>query len=175
MKDPFEPDIASLLQTFQLGAGAGNASSVRSHPHNLLPGESSSGTSYDETAMASALVEQTEDARAKWDRERNAPPIPVQLAPKRILLSQMEATRQESMTSSSDEVKILQTTIGHQANFSVSGLDSLSPGMSPVRHHITHPQHPHNCVFSFTKKDEGEICPQGAKEFKTSTALLMLF
>lgn len=88
-----------------------------------------SDTSQDEI---STLVKQVKNARAQWEGERNAPPIPSQLAPKSILVSQMEQSRIEGMTSSSKESKIYQTTMGHDANFSILGLDRLSPSTSSL-------------------------------------------
>jgi hypothetical protein len=101
-----------------------------------------SDTSQDETDAISTLVKQVEDARAQWEGERNAPPIPCQLAPKSILQSQVEESRMEGMTSISKEAKIYQTTMGHDTDFSISVLNRLSPSMSS--YNIMYSLHSHS-------------------------------
>jgi len=136
MNDPVGSDIATLLQALRIGTDAGTA--PRTRPHKFSMGSKGSepggrSTILSDTAGVSAFTKQIEDARAQWERERNAPPVPCQLVPKSILLSQVEESRIQSMTSNTNEVKMLQTTIGHDADFSVSVLGNLSPSMSLMR------------------------------------------
>lgn len=73
-------------------------------------------------------VRQVAAARKEWEKERSANPLPATLAPKHWFIIGTEQMRHDRAQKLRLNNVVLQTTSGHEVNFSQSAVKDLSPG-----------------------------------------------
>lgn len=123
--DPHE--LAGMIDSLRLGASGQRTQQGSTFRNGLnMPLWESRDDMYDDV---NALVKQVEAARVRWDKERRAKPKPADLAPKAALIVAIRFEQYSMALESADDDrhKYLQTTIGHEINFSNTSVENLSP------------------------------------------------